>query len=70
MKKGRYNIKRSDNSIDTEIKEAKNIWYLLPYSPFLIFNILKKIRLDDAIHTTDLFGRDPRKIIGESLYEE
>ena len=70
LKKGRYNIKKSDDSIDTEIKETKNIWYLFPYSPFLIFNILKKIRQDDAIHTTDLFGRNPRKIIGESLYEE
>jgi hypothetical protein len=70
MKKGRYNIKRSNNSIDTEIKEAKDIWYLLPYSPFLILNILKKIRQDDAVQTTDLFGRDPKKNIGESLYEK
>lgn len=69
MKKERYTIKKSNNYINTEIKNGKNIWYLLPYSPFLIFNILKKIRQDEAIYTTDLFGRDPKKIIGESLYE-
>lgn len=70
MKKERYTIKRSNNKVNTEIKDVKNIWYLLPYSPILILNILKKIRQDDAMHTTDLFGQDPREIIGEKLYEE
>jgi hypothetical protein len=70
MKKGKYCIKRSNNYIDTEIREAENLWYLLPYSPVLMFNILKKIRQDDTIHTTNLFGRDSRKISGMSLYED
>ena len=57
MKKERYTIKKSNNNINAEIREDKNIWYLFPYSPLLIYSILKKIRQDNAVHTTDLFGR-------------
>ena len=57
MKKEKYVIEKSHNEVNTEIKNARNIWYLLPYSPFLIYNILKKIRQDDSVHATDLFGR-------------
>ena len=57
MKKERYTIKKSNNNINAKIENGKNILYLLPYSPFLIYNFIKKIRQDDAVHTTDLFGR-------------
>ena len=57
MKKERCIIKKSNNSINAKIREEKNILYLLPYSPLLIYNIFKKIRQDDAVRTTDLFGQ-------------
>jgi hypothetical protein len=57
MKKESYTIKKSNNNINAKIEEGKNILYLLPYSPFLLYSILKKIRQDDAVYTTDLFGQ-------------
>ena len=57
MKKESYTIKKSNNNINAKIEEGKDILYLLPYSPFLLYSILKKIRQDDAVYTTDLFGR-------------
>ncbi len=68
MKKGRLNIKISSQFINNDVRDVQNLLFLLPYSPILLANIAKKIRQDDAVNTTELFGRNPKNNFKDSLY--
>lgn len=70
MRKGYLNINVASHSIDNEIHDIYNLLFLVPYSPILVMNILKKIEQDDALNTTTLFGRDPETLTQEGLYNE
>jgi hypothetical protein len=70
MKREKFVEDKSDINLDTNINIANFHKYLLMYSPILIFNILKKIRQDDAVNTTTLFGKDPTNIKTESLFSQ
>jgi hypothetical protein len=58
MKNGKYTIEKSNQeNINSIIADKQNLIYSFLYSPLLLHNILKKIRQDDAIHTTNFFGK-------------
>lgn len=69
MKKGTFVVEKSDFCDSISRNYDKYLIYLILYSPIFMYNIFKKIRQDDAINTTPMFGRDPAKIEGELLFE-
>lgn len=69
MKTGNYKIKSSKNMPESQVGISNNLYYLIPYLPIMAVNIIKKIRQDDAVNTTTLFGRHPEKIESELLFD-
>jgi len=57
MKQGRYKIVESNQEINAITEGKQNALYVLYCSPLLVYNIFKKIKQDDAINTTNFFGR-------------
>ena len=62
MREGKYTIEKSNTEINTEIRGGNNIWFLFLYSPFLILNLIKKLKQDDSLRTTDLFGQRKKEV--------
>jgi len=62
MREGKYTIEESNAEINTEIKGGNNLWFLFLYSPFLMLHLIKKLRQDDPIHTTALFGQRKKEV--------
>ncbi len=69
MKRDYFIVGNSISTINTTINENNFLYYLFIYSPLFFWNLLKKIRQDDAVHTTELLGSDPSKIVTSSLYK-
>lgn len=69
MEKGYLNIQPATHAINNDICDIHNLLFLLPYSPILLKNIFKKIKQDDAVNTTTLFGNDPRNLADGGFYD-
>lgn len=61
MKNNRLTYESTGGNVGNSIEGQWDLLYLLIYAPLMGYNILKKIRQDDIIHTTDQFGLKNKK---------
>lgn len=57
MKRGQYLIVESNQETSAIIEGKQNAISAIHCLPFLIYNVIKKIKQDDAVNTTNFFGR-------------